>query len=106
MVKMITSPTVPTKTRRRHPMLWYFALAYAISWPFWALSHLTGGTVGIGMIGIGGVGPRGAHPVLWFFDLPYALSWPFWALPRLTGGTVGIVMIVIGGFGPMLAAAV
>src|SRR4029450_8519425 len=64
MVKMITSPTVPTKTMRRHPMLWYFALAYAISWPFWALSHLTGGTVGIVMIVVGGFGPMLAAAIV------------------------------------------
>src|SRR4029450_8359184 len=64
MVKMITSPTVPTKTRRRHPLLWYFALAYAISWPFWVLSRLTGGTVGIVMIVVGGFGPMLAAAIV------------------------------------------
>jgi uncharacterized protein len=61
---MITSPTVPTKTMRGHPLLWYFALAYAISWPFWVLSRLTGGTVGIVMIVVGGFGPMLAAAIV------------------------------------------
>ncbi|HJV14876.1 MAG TPA: type II CAAX endopeptidase family protein [Propionibacteriaceae bacterium] len=32
-------------------------MAYAISWPFWLLSHLAGGTLGTALIVIGALGP-------------------------------------------------
>ena len=52
-------PTDPTKERvlttmvagrlgtwtDRHPLIFYFALTYAISWPLWLLSRLAGGTL-------------------------------------------------------------
>jgi uncharacterized protein len=42
---------------RRHQLILYFALAYAISWPFWLLSRLAGGTLGTVLIVIGAFGP-------------------------------------------------
>jgi hypothetical protein len=48
----------------RHPLIWYFALAYAFSWPFFLLSHLAGGTVGVVFIVIGGFGPMVAAIVV------------------------------------------
>jgi membrane protease YdiL (CAAX protease family) len=41
----------------RHPLILYFALAYAISWPLWLLSRFTGGTLGTVLLVIGGFGP-------------------------------------------------
>jgi membrane protease YdiL (CAAX protease family) len=42
---------------RRHRLIFYFALAYAISWPLWLVSRLAGGTLGIVSIVLGGFGP-------------------------------------------------
>jgi hypothetical protein len=42
---------------RRHQLILYFALAYAISWPFRLLSRLAGGTLGTVLIVIGAFGP-------------------------------------------------
>ncbi len=43
-----TTLTSQSETRMgRHPLIWGFALAYAISWPMWLLSHLAGGTLEI-----------------------------------------------------------
>ena len=48
----------------RYPVIWFFALAYAISWPFWLLSHLAGGTLGVVLIVIGGFGPMLAAAIV------------------------------------------
>jgi membrane protease YdiL (CAAX protease family) len=48
----------------RHPLIWYFALAYAISWPLWVLSHLAGRTLGSVFIVIGGFGPMLAAAII------------------------------------------
>ena len=59
-----TSPS-PSETRMgRHPLIWYFALAYAFSWLFWLLSHLAGGTVGTVLIVIGAFGPMLAAAII------------------------------------------
>ncbi|HEY6688358.1 MAG TPA: CPBP family intramembrane glutamate endopeptidase, partial [Propionibacteriaceae bacterium] len=42
---------------RRHKLIFYFALTYAISWPLWLLSRLIGGTAGTVLLVIGGFGP-------------------------------------------------
>ena len=41
----------------RHPLIFYFALTYAISWPLWLLSRLAGGTLGTVLLVMGGFGP-------------------------------------------------
>ena len=49
---------VPADTwTRRHRLISYFALAYAISWPLWLLSRLAGGTVGTVLLVLGAFGP-------------------------------------------------
>src|SRR5688572_4265680 len=47
----------------RHPLIFYFALTYAISWPLWLLSRLAGGTLGTVLLVIGGFGPAIAAAV-------------------------------------------
>jgi uncharacterized protein len=60
-----TTSTSPPETRiGRHRVLWFFALAYAFSWPFWLLSHLAGGTLGIAFIVVGGFGPMAAAAIV------------------------------------------
>jgi hypothetical protein len=60
-----TTSTSPSKTRMgHHPLIWYFALAYAFSWPFWLLSHLAGGTLGTVFIVIGAFGPMLAAAIM------------------------------------------
>jgi hypothetical protein len=46
-----------------HPLIFYFALTYAISWPLWLLSRLAGGTLGTVLLVIGGFGPMIAAAV-------------------------------------------
>lgn len=65
LMNSTTTSTGQSETRvGRRPLLWYFALAYAISWPFWLLSHLAGGTLGIVFIVIGGFGPMAAAAII------------------------------------------
>lgn len=56
---MTTAVTGPRRTTlaSRHPLLFYFALTYAISWPLWLLSRLIGGPLGTVVIVAGGFGP-------------------------------------------------
>jgi uncharacterized protein len=42
---------------RRHSLIFYFGLTYAISWPLFLLSRLVGGTLGTVFIVIGAFGP-------------------------------------------------
>lgn len=62
---MTTTVAAPSDTwLGRHPLTGYFALAYAISWPFWLLSRLAGGTIGTVLIVIGGFGPMLAAAIM------------------------------------------
>jgi hypothetical protein len=47
----------------RYPLIFYFALTYAVSWPLWLLSRLAGGTLGTVLLVIGGFGPMIAAAV-------------------------------------------
>ena len=42
---------------RRHRLIFYFALTYAISWPLWLLFRLAGGTLGTALLVVGAFGP-------------------------------------------------
>ena len=106
---MITSPTVPSKTRRRHPLLWYFALAYAISWPFWVLSRLTGGTVGIVMIVVGGFGPMLAAAIVLRWNGESLTEWLHgifrWRVPlRYYAYALGLPALIMAAMNLVLAA--
>ena len=49
--------SVAADTRiRRHRLIFYFALTYAISWPLWLLSRLAGGTFGTVLLVVGAFG--------------------------------------------------
>jgi uncharacterized protein len=57
-VKQTPVARAPAETWiRRHRLIFYFALTYAISWPLWLLSRLIGGTAGTVLLVIGGFGP-------------------------------------------------
>ena len=61
---MITKAAARTGTlASRHPLIFYFALTYSISWPLWLLSRLTGGTLGTLLLVTGGFGPAIAAAV-------------------------------------------
>ena len=49
---------------RRHRMISYFALTYAISWPLWLLSRLAGGTTGMVLLVAGAFGPMLAAAII------------------------------------------
>jgi membrane protease YdiL (CAAX protease family) len=55
----MSTPTTVTgrNLASRHPLVHYFALTYAISWPFFLLSRQVGGGFAITLIVIGGFGP-------------------------------------------------
>ena len=55
----MSTPTTVTgrNLASRHPLVHYFALTYAISWPFFLLSRQVGGGLAITLIVIGGFGP-------------------------------------------------
>jgi CAAX protease family protein len=52
-----TAPAPADTWIRRHRLILYFGLTYAISWPLWLLSRLAGGTVGTVLLVVGGFGP-------------------------------------------------
>jgi membrane protease YdiL (CAAX protease family) len=56
-------------------LLWYFPLAYAISWPFWVLAHLTGGTVRTILIVVGGFGPMLAAAIVLRWNKESLIEW-------------------------------
>jgi uncharacterized protein len=54
----MSTPTVTGRSlASRHPLVHYFVLTYAISWPFFLLSRQVGGGFAITLIVIGGFGP-------------------------------------------------
>ena len=56
----MTATTARETLARRHPLIFYFAVAYAISWPFWLLASQAGGGLRTLLIVIGGFGPMTA----------------------------------------------
>lgn len=107
-----TTSTGQSETRiGPHPLIWYFALAYAISWPFWLLSHLAGGTLGIVFIVIGGFGPMAAAAIIisrtgdslseWLRSiLRWRVSWLYYAyalgLPVLLAVILNLALATLG----------
>ena len=55
---MTAAAQMPASTWiRRHGLIFYFALTYAISWPLWLMSRLTGGILATILLVVGGFGP-------------------------------------------------
>jgi membrane protease YdiL (CAAX protease family) len=107
-----TTSTGQSETRiGRHPLIWYFALTYAFSWPFWLLSHLAGGTLAIVFIVIGGFGPMTAAAIIisrtggslseWLRSiLRWRVSWLYYAyalgLPVLLAVILNLALAALG----------
>jgi hypothetical protein len=63
-IALTTATTAQTGTlASRQSLVFYLALAYAVSWPLWLLSRLAGGTLGTVLLVIGGFGPMLAAAV-------------------------------------------
>jgi membrane protease YdiL (CAAX protease family) len=109
---MNSTSTSQLETRiGRHPVIWFFGLAYAISWPFWLLSHLAGGTPSTVLIVIGGFGPMLAAAIVisrtggslseWLRSiLRWRVSWLYYAyalgLPVLLAVILNLALATLG----------
>ena len=58
-----TATTAPGTLAGRHPLIFFFVLTYAISWPFWLLASQLDGNLRTLLIVIGGFGPMTAAAV-------------------------------------------
>jgi membrane protease YdiL (CAAX protease family) len=96
---------------RRHRLLSYFALTYAISWPLWLLSRLAGGTLGTVLLVVGAFGPMLAAAIIIGYSGDSLTDWlrsiirwrvgiGFYAyalgLPMLIMAALNIVLAVLG----------
>ena len=70
---------------RRHRLIVFFALTYAISWPLWFLSRLAGGTLGTVLLVVGGFGPLLAAAILIRYSGDSLIDWLASAWPAAVG---------------------
>jgi membrane protease YdiL (CAAX protease family) len=94
---------------RRHRLISYFALAYAISWPLWLLSRLAGGTVGTVLLVIGAFGPPLAAAITIRLSGGSLSEWLRaiirWRVPvRFYGYALGLPVLIMAVMNVVLAA--
>lgn len=99
-----------TDTRiRRHRLIVFFALTYAISWPLWFLSHLAGGTLGTVLLVVGGFGPLLAAAILIRYSGDSLIDWlrsiVRWRVPvRFYAYAFGLPVLIMAVMDGVLAA--
>jgi uncharacterized protein len=94
---------------RRHKLIFYFALAYAISWPLWLLSRLAGGTLGTVFIVIGAFGPPLAAAITMRYSGESLSEWlraiVRWRVPvRFYAYALGLPVLIMAAMNAALAA--
>jgi uncharacterized protein len=94
---------------RRHRLISYFALAYAISWPLWLLSRLAGGAVGTVLLVIGAFGPPLAAAITIRHSGGSLSEWlraiVRWRVPvRFYGYALGLPVLIMAVMNVVLAA--
>jgi uncharacterized protein len=94
---------------RRHRLIFYFALTYAISWPLWLLSRLASGTLGTVLLVIGGFGPLLAAAITIRYSGDSLAEWLRkiirWRVPvRFYAYALGLPVLIMIVMNAMLAA--
>jgi membrane protease YdiL (CAAX protease family) len=94
---------------RRHRLIFYFALTYAISWPLWLLSRLASGTLGTVLLVIGGFGPLLAAAITIRYSGDSLAEWLRkiirWRVPvRFYAYALGLPVLIMTAMNAMLAA--
>ena len=94
---------------RRHRLIFYFALTYAISWPLWLLSRLAGGTLGTVLLVVGGFGPPLAAAITIRYSGGSLTDWLHaivrWRVPvRFYVYALGLPVLIMAVMNAVLAA--
>jgi membrane protease YdiL (CAAX protease family) len=94
---------------RRHRLIVYFALTYAISWPLWLLSRLAGETLGTLLLVVGGFGPLLAAAIMIRYCGESLTDWLraiiHWRVPvRFYAYALGLPVLIMSVMNAVLAA--
>jgi membrane protease YdiL (CAAX protease family) len=94
---------------RRHRLIFYFALTYAISWPLWLLSRLAGGTLGTVLLVVGGFGPLLSAAITIRYSGGSLIDWLHaivrWRVPvRFYVYALGLPVLIMAVMNAVLAA--
>jgi uncharacterized protein len=102
------APTPAATWIRRHRLIFYFTLTYAISWPPWLLSRLVGGSLSTVLLVIGGFGPLLAAAITIRYSDDSLAEWlrkiVRWRVPvHFYAYALGLPVLIMAAMNTMLA---